>query len=187
MGLIAISPFINYNGFSIGTIKTLGAFQSTWCNYYWPTTYAINGLSKYLGSDIQYTLNNYELDSSAAMNAYASRERIKLGSKESQICQEDSQLSGAPWNNARQRSLWSSLSAIQRAGLPSASTSISLSFPVNYNLYGYSNRWMIIEDGAVLAVGPISKYTPIGNWSIVDSRVRGNITISKIAKNITTF
>jgi hypothetical protein len=45
MGLIAISPFINYNGYSIGNIRNVSAWQYTWCKFYWPPAYQIGGFT----------------------------------------------------------------------------------------------------------------------------------------------
>jgi len=195
MGLIAISPFIKYNGYSIGSIRTLGAYQSTWCNYYWPTTYAISGLRRYLTvntDEITYPpifiLNNYELDSGAAMNVYVRRERIRLGSKETALCQEYGQLS---WSNGRQINIWPSLSSAERANLPIVT--ITLMFAFNFSFYGYSNRWIIYEIGnsyvQILAVGPSNgnMYTPVCTYTPVNALTRGNIIVTKIPKNITTY
>jgi hypothetical protein len=84
MGLIAISPFINYSSYTIGNIRNVSAWQYTWCKFYWQPAYQIGGFTWRLNQNNTIRISTGPI----TVNSPAAAEALRTRNTRNTYCQE---------------------------------------------------------------------------------------------------
>ena len=84
MGLIAISPFINYSSYTIGNIRNISAWKYTWCKFYWQPSYQIGGFTWRLAQNNTIRISTGSLRATSA----SAEQALKTRNTSSTYCQE---------------------------------------------------------------------------------------------------